>query len=395
MNRRTIAIIVFVVGIVLLSVVGLLFLQGQGAGSTNEQPTPQVNEQGTPIATVEGAPPPSEELPSDLPPMLEVVVSLQTVPRGWRITENEVTTDMRVASSVPSNVIFRVEDVIGKYARTDIYQGETFTFADIAEDLTLIGAEDYGPSSLIPPGFIAASLPIDRLSSVAYGAEVGDYVDIMITFLFSEIDEEFQTFLPNAAILYADPTLEETDAPPLLDEGILFLDPFGRFEELDTGELVFVSPSEQRRPVPISMILQNAKVIQVGAYDVVEGVVTPTPSPAPPEEGEPTPTPAPIAAATPTPEPPLVIVLALQPQQQLFLKYAIESNADIDLALRGVNDGQLYEVENVDMNLFLERFDIEVPPNFNYSVDKVIVPIVPELPGGLGDTTTTDDSGAE
>jgi hypothetical protein len=166
----------------------------------------------------------------------------------------------------------------------------------------------------------------------------------------------------------------------LLGEGIVLLDPFGRFEELPTGELVFVSPSEAKRPIPISMVLQNAKIIQVGAYEVVEGVPTPTPSPQPVAEGEETPTPPPLAVATATPSPPRVIVLALQPQQMLFLKYAIESNADIDLALRGVNDGQLYEVENVDMNLFLERFRFEVPPNFNYSVDKVIVPIAPELP---------------
>ena len=398
MNRRTIAIIVFIVGIVLLSIVGLLFVRSQNTDPETAEATPQpeVNELGTPIATAEGALPPGEDpVISDLPPMIEVVVSLQTVPRGWRITENEVTTDMRVAGSVPSNVIYRIEDVLGKYARTDIYQGETFTFADVAEDLTLIGAEDYGPSSLIPPGFIAASLPIDRLSSVAYGAEVGDYVDIMITFLFSEIDEEFQTGLPNAAILFADPDLQEGDAPPLLDEGITLLDPFGRFEELPTGELVFVSPSEVRRPIPISMILQNAKVIQVGAYEVVEGVATPTPSPVPTAEGAATATPAPIAAATPTPEPPKVIVLALQPQQQLFLKYAIESNADIDLALRGVNDGQLYEVENVDMNLFLERFDIEVPPNFNYSVDKVVIPVAPQLPLGTDEEAAPEPDSSD
>ena len=378
MNRRTIAIIVLIVGIVLLSIVGLVFINNQRTSTTDAQatPQPQVNEQGTPIATVEGAPPPDgDQPPSDLPPMIEVVVSLQTVPRGWRITENEVTTDMRVASSVPSNVIFRVEDVVGKYARTDVYQGETLTFSDIAEDLTLIGAEDYGPSSLIPPGFIAASLPIDRLAAVAYGVEPGDYVDVLITFLFTEIDEEFQTHLPNAAILFADPELRTDDAPPLLDEGIVVLDPMGRFEELPTGELVYVSPSESRRPVPISMILQNAKVIQVGAYEIVEDVKPPTPTPEPTAEGGPTATPAPIAASTATPEPPKVVVLALQPQQQLFLKYAIESNANIDLALRGVNDGQLFEVENVDINLFLERFDIEVPPNFNYSVDAEVLPL--------------------
>ena len=62
-------------------------------------------------------------------------------------------------------------------------------------------------------------------------------------------------------------------------------------------------------------------------------------------------------------------MIALTPQQQLFLKYAIESQADIDFALRGANDNQLYTVENVDVNFLLERFSIEIPPGFNYSVD--------------------------
>jgi hypothetical protein len=59
----------------------------------------------------------------------------------------------------------------------------------------------------------------------------------------------------------------------------------------------------------------------------------------------------------------------LQPQQQLLLRYALEVGADIDFALRGINDTQLYAVENVDLDFILQRFNIELPPNFGYTVD--------------------------
>jgi hypothetical protein len=62
--------------------------------------------------------------------------------------------------------------------------------------------------------------------------------------------------------------------------------------------------------------------------------------------------------------------VALSPQQQLFLKYAHEVGADIDFAIRGVNDGQLYTVEQVDLNYLIERFNIDVPPNIGFSVDQ-------------------------
>jgi hypothetical protein len=65
------------------------------------------------------------------------------------------------------------------------------------------------------------------------------------------------------------------------------------------------------------------------------------------------------------------LLIALPPQQQLFLKYALEVNADIDFALRGVNDPQLYAIEGVDFNYLLEQFDIIIPPNAAFSIGGV------------------------
>ncbi|RMG99795.1 MAG: hypothetical protein D6706_05005 [Chloroflexi bacterium] len=395
MGRRTIAIVIFVFGFLVLLAIGFLVLTQQGTPA--ETPTPE----GTPEATTEpgaaaeeGAPPPGLPGPQEtLPPMVEVVVSLQTVPRGWQFTEAELTTDLRLRDEVDSNVVTRVEDVVGKYARTDIFQGETITKDQLASDPTLVGVNDFGPSSLIPPGFVAQAVPMDRLSGVAYGLDEGDYIDILITFIFWKLDPEFQTFLQNSANFF----LESVDDEGNIQLIVYTIDVFGRFEELPTGDLAHISPSELQRPVAISMVIQNAKVIQVGAWQPVPpvAVATPTPEPVEVAEGEPTATPGFIAQAppTPTPTPPDVLLVALSPQQQLLLKYALEANADIDFALRGVNDGQLYSVENVDLNYLLDRFNIEVPADFGFTVDNIIVTVTPPPPTPEGEVQPTPEGG--
>jgi len=61
-------------------------------------------------------------------------------------------------------------------------------------------------------------------------------------------------------------------------------------------------------------------------------------------------------------------VLALTPQEQLFLKYAVEVLADIDFALRSKDDEQIYTVQSVDISFLLQQFNIDVPPNAIFSV---------------------------
>lgn len=373
MGRRTIAIIILVIGIILLiGVVALIFLQQGG----DEEATPLPAETSPDALPVDVTPVAGEDAgllsgleilaPDQVPEnMVEVVVSLQTVPRGWQMTADELTTDFRFAEDVGPQVITDVNEAIGLYARSDIYQGQTLTKDALVEDIQLVATESFGPSSLIPPGFVAQSLPMDRLSSVAYGIGEGDYVDILISFVIQEIDPQFQTLLENSITFY----LRDEEGNPI----VVTIDPYGRFEDLPTGEVTLISPSEEkRRPILVSMILQNAKVIQVGAWQPESAVAAFTPTPVPVEAGEGTPgepTLAPGEAPTSTPTPPDVLLLALLPQQQLLLKYAVESNANITFALRGVNDAQLYTIENVDFNYIKERFNITIPANFEYTAE--------------------------
>lgn len=378
MGRRVLIIILFLVGgLVLLGVVAFIALSGGlgGVDVVDTPPAPEVGE-GTPLP--EGAPP-GPGAPSPIPPMVEVVVSLQTVPRGWQIQRDELQTEFRLATEVQPNVITDLDEVIGKYARTEIYQGETLTYDAVIDDPTLAGVAEFGPSSLIPGGYVAHGVPMDRLSSVAYGLANGDFVDVLVTFYIYEIDEEFQTLLQNSAtfVLESRTAGAEGEADQVT-QSLLVLDPFGRFEALPNGDLALVTPSEEQRPLQVSFVLQGAKVIQVGTYFPPGPVALPTPTPTPDPAA--TATPEAGVVPTPTPPPPDVLLLAMTPQQQLVMKYAVESAADIDFALRGPEDGQIYAIDNVDINYFLNRFNIEPPIDYGYTVSPVFATVTPPAP---------------
>lgn len=407
MSSRNIGIfLIFAVGLLLLAVVLYFVLIGQ------DEPPPQTPIEGTPgegTVLPDGAVDPgaaavtAEPTPSNV---IEVVVSLQTVPRGYQLTADILTTEVRDAASVGTNVVTNIDDVVGKYARNDIFQGQTLTFGSAVSDITLVGTEEYGPSSLIPPGFVAQAVPIDMQSSVAYAVSEGDYVDILLMFRLYQIDQEFQTLLPNAAYQTLEtlglnegdassPDGAVNDALETLDEdstlSIFAINPLGRFEELPTGDLGHVFQSGPQRPVFIGMVIQNAKVVQVGEYvpRLPAAAALPTPTPEV-TEGDATPTPE-FVFPTSTPIPPDVILVAMQPQQQLLLRYAIETGSDIDLALRGVNDGQLYPVQNVDIGYLLETFNIEIPPNFGFTVDVLDVTPTPVATGEAGFAPTGEN----
>lgn len=374
-GRRLIAILVGVVGLIILAVVVVVVIlqPGQEPETVLITPSGPTEVGGTPVAEIAVTPSPTID-PNVR--MVEVVVSLQTVPRGWQMTEAELTTDNRLASEVGTDVITNIEDAIGLYARHDIYQGETLTTQSLVRDPRFIGTETYGPSSLIPAGWVAMAVPMDRLNSVAYGFSPGDSVDIMLSFTLNSVDQDFQTLLFNSATFYLQQEGEEGETT----SNIFVIDPYGRFETIATGDLAHIGPSDDpQRPIPVSIILQNARVIEVGTYRPSIPAVPPTPTPDP---NEPTPTPG-GPPPTPTPPPPDVTLLALPPQQQLFLKYALETNGDIDFALRSVGDGQLYTVQQVDINYLLQQFGITVPPNAVYAI------------GGLSTTSAEAEAEAE
>ena len=392
-RRRRLAIIVILVfGVLLIgAVIAYLFFGGGlvalGLAQATETPIPPPT--ATPLPDGVASPTPSFTAVPDVE-FVEVVVSLQTIQqeRGYQMTEAEVAIELRLASEVDSNVITDINDVIGKFTRRKIYQGETLTHDAFVDDLTQVGREEYGPSSLIPQGFVAMAVPVDRLGSVGYGVEAGDSIDILVSFILLPVDEQFQTRLPNKATFYI--VTQEDVVDEVTGETVTrtirkpyTITPYGRFEALPTGDTAFVQPSEElARGTHIAFVIQNARVIEVGPWIPPSPALVPTATPNPEsEEGEQGPSEEEVSldqlagriqqVLDGLAGPPYnnTILVALPPQQQVFLKYAVETQSVIDFALRANNDNQFYPVENISLDYVLERFNVEIPPNFTYVVD--------------------------
>ena len=90
------------------------------------------------------------------------------------------------------------------------------------------------PSFDIPAGMVAVSIPITRLTAVAYALQAGDHVNIIASLLLGDIDQSFQSTLPNksAPVTMPGATAENgpvagsiTIGPATSDQGRTEIDP--------------------------------------------------------------------------------------------------------------------------------------------------------------------------
>jgi pilus assembly protein CpaB len=334
--------------------VGAIFLLGGrgGDGGSNE----------------EGTPTPTPEIPK-----VEIVVAAQDIPRGTEITPEmtrgdapAVTTELRTVDEVPDGAIFAVEDVVGRVARVDI----------VRESLILAGMlvqEPPGSSASlqIPDderNLVAYALPVARYSSVAWALQPGDYVDMIISLLVVDVDEEFQSVEPSRAQCLS-------PSEDLACAGMS--GPMGRLEVMPNGWLVNLTPSESQRPRLVTQLtIQNALVLRVGDWPI-EGeeplvlMPEPTPTPTPIPEGaegavveEPQLPPTPLVAP---------LTLAITRQDALVLDYAQLMGANISFVLRRAGDLDRVTTESVTLQYLMDRYNIELPPKLPYGADPRII----------------------
>ncbi len=277
------------------------------------------------------APPPTPaEVGPQAVPMTQVIVALQNIPRGQEITTEFIGTRDWPANNVPPDVIADEAELIGKVASTDIYQGQPIVRSMLTEVLT--GSE---MARSIPKGKVAVAFPITRFSSVGYGIQPGDHVDVLLSARFIDRDEEKQN---------ARDTLE------------FRLEMMSKFESAGLESTVLDMPAFRTQGRPVTqLIIQNAGVLQIG------GAPTPTPVPT---EGQQEGAPAP-------PPPPDMVILVVDPQDALVLKYARENNFILDLVLRAAGDEAPVTTEAVTLEYMIRRFNISLPPKLQYYLDTV------------------------
>ncbi len=386
------------IGILLaVSAVGLLLVM-----SRDEEEKPAETKEPGEVTLVPTAVPPTP-VPTD-----RVVVAQQRIPRGTLLVTGTIgLSDWVSVEDWPTGWVTRdaltsLDQVEGRIARSDIPRGTLLTadmLTDQAGDLARIGSD---AALLVPPDRVAVAIPVDHISSVGWALRRGDHVDVLVSFLMIDVDEEFQTELPNQAS-----TLVSIESGGVAEEGVTLLQgTYGRIEQDPFGQPINIVPSEaHQRPRLVSQVtVRDAEVLNVGPWGELFGVsgqTTVSYAPVATQEGqegaeggpegtEPEGETGPelqqveilleegqrlseeevlreyLNASTSQP-----LLLIVSPQDALVLKWAGENGGAIHVVLRSYEDAgvRLPDTEAVTLQYMVDRFNIALPPGLAYGVE--------------------------
>lgn len=371
MNRRLLFLIALIVILAGVAVAVLLGSQG-GGGTAQPQDTPAVvvtDDSGVRVTQAPRA--------TDVP-TVDVVIAVQPIGRGQTITDNMVDFRTYPEELVPASALFSLEDVVGKIARVDIPRETYIVVSQLTENLSDLGATGSDAGAVLPPGTRLIAVPMDRLTSVGYAIQPGDRVDIILSLLYVDLDEDFQSVLPNQfypveeAVQNPDGTFSLQFGSPV-ELGRLGPLPFGQFTLL-----VNEVPREERRPrLTTQMTITDALVVGVGDFPI-DGRLFEAPTPIGLPTVEVTAAPAanarPSGTAVPTPVPqrPDIAALAVTPQEAVTIVYMIESRVPITFVLRPANETSSPPTTPATLDFIMQTYSITVPARRPYGVEPAI-----------------------
>ena len=341
------------------------FSQGGLFGSAQPTSAPQNGQEATAV--------PVTATPEQF---LQIIAAGQTLERGVVIPTEAIIAVPWPTSIVPPSAITDPAQVVGTRARFTIARGEPIFSTMIVESLLQLSPAGSDAAARIPPGYVAISIPYNRNNGVAYGVKDGDHVNVIVSWAIVDIDQNFQTLLPNLSTVLSPPNPDAT--LPLAPSTVAVVNSggghvptiVGRGEAgVNTSEDFYVIPSETQRPRLVTQgIIQDALVLRVGEFGPQEPeVIYPTETPNPDI------TQAPPTAVPPTPVPDL-ITLVVSPQDALLLNYInrivekYPAAVVVTLALRSAGDTSQVDTESVTLQYMFERFNIALPAKLNYGV---------------------------
>ena len=391
---------------VLLAVmaVGLFLVMNRGGDENGTTPS----DDGTPVVEQEPTPIPPTPVPA-----ARVVVAKQFIDRGTLLISGTVPLNSYLEVTdwplnwVPEGALTSMDQVAGRIARSDIPRGTVLIpdmLADQAGAMVRTGSD---AALLIPPDRVAIAIPVDHVSSVGWSLRRGDHVDVLVSFLMIDMDEEFQTPLPNQVA-----PLVEINAGAATEGTRVLQGVYGRIEQDPFGQPINVIPSEgQQRPRLVSQVtVRDAEVLNLGPWGElfrasgqtnVSMAMTSTD-----ETGADTGGQAPdgaggegTAASTDvlqqveilltegqelTEEEVLreylnaavsqPLVLVVSPQDALVLKWAGEMGSPMHVVLRSYADAgiRLSDTEPVTFQYMVDRFNLALPPGLSYGVEPAV-----------------------
>ena len=323
---------------------------------------------------------------------VDIVILQQPISRGSEIPEEALGYMAIPREQAVEGFYTNVADVAGSRARFDLQPPAPLTenmLAQSLDDLAEVGSD---AALQIPPGLVAFPVPISRFSSVAYGVQKGDHVNVISTMMFVDIDSEFQTELPNntsAVLAPGDNLLLTTEsgeeggaassletAPNLAAQIVTggSTSPQGRAEFDSTlNQPFYLVPGEtSQRPRLVSQtLLQDIVVLNVGTF-LVNGQDVTQPEPVDEDgDGEPD--------SQASIQPPDIITLIVSPQDAVTLNYLIYGGAELTLALRSGNDDSRVFTEAVTLQFLLDTYNIPVPVKTAFGIDPRIDDLVPPV----------------
>ncbi len=304
---------------------------------------------------------------------LQVIVALQDLPRGFRIPDNAYNNAVGVrewpAAAVPVDAILVEagqdpeqvvrDQIVGNFMWTDVAREQPMLRRYLVDDLSQLARQGSVVGAQLPSETRAVAIPVDKLSSVSYLVQPGDRVDVVLSFLVVDVDEEFQSALPNWVFQtqYGTFTEEGARITALVTptEGAAL----GRIDTIPPGELANIVPSEPQRPRLVTQkVISCALVMQVGVptpeAEIIDGERT----------GEP-------AQATPQPLPD-VVTLAVSPQEVNVVRWAVVAQVDIALSICSVEEGQTAPTSAVTLQYMFETYNVPPPPRLPYSLEPAL-----------------------
>lgn len=405
MNRMVIIIIGVVLLVALLGAGFLLLPRLMGGSSSGQQQAAAP----TPIPTT------------------QIVVLTQAVLRGRPIDETVLSLVTIPADLKITGMFSDFAEVVGRKAKFDLEAGIPLTSGMLVDLKGLLSATGSDWALAIPPGKVAITIPITRLSALAYAPQAGDHVDVMVTLMLVDVDQAFQSILPNLTGGVVAPgdsifrggdsstgsstlgaTQGDNDTGSQTQSTSRDITAQGQIEttasslvaqisprgvgamqgrtELDPtlGTPLYVLPSESQRPrIVTQSIIQNAIVLRVGTFANLDEYGNPvkedTTAAAPAEEaqtGEPTPVPA-----VKVTRPPDVITLIVSPQDAVTLNYLIYSGSELMMVMRSAGDETQFVTDAVTLQFLLERYNIPVPAKLPYGLEPRLDDLIaPDMP---------------
>ncbi len=355
-GRRGGRIIILVALLLILVLAGVYLVYQWQAGGTTAQDVP--------------TPAPAQNL-------VDIVITTQFIPRGAEITEGTIMTIKYPEENlVQGTFMTDIQSVLGSRAKYDLDPGVPLTPAVLIQP-----AGGSVASFDVPKDFVAMSIPITRLTSVANSLAAGDHVMVVGCMMLVDIDPEFQSKLPNLTGVVQGPfnnpqtgesalTMSVEPASPGSYQGRTEVDP-------TLNQPVYSVPSEPQRPrLVCQTVIQDAVVLRIGTY--VEPVAAqPTAAPQEPAaEGEEAP---PAPTAIPLPD---LISLVVSPQDAVAVNYMMLAGIKLNLALRNPTDTNPIVTDAVTQQYLMDQKNIPLPAKLPYALeprmDGLVLPLLPE-----------------